>query len=336
MRTYLLVPVVAIVMMVVNVCRASDDSFIYTIKKGDTLWGLSGHFLKDPHYWPDLWSRNPSIPNPHFIYPGQKVRVHPDRIEPVAPEPVKEALAKTTPPAPPPPAEEVAAEQTFVVSGGEGFLAEKGFRPVGYIVASDQGRELVGVDDIVYTDLGSRHGLRVGDRFSVFRMMEPISHPISNLPLGDRVIPLGAIQITDVEADVSKAIVIQSFQEMGPGAFLMPYRDLRREVALRGADREMQGYIVASLAGSTIIGAGDIVYLDLGLRLGIEIGNFLYVVRDVEKDSRYSANSSGNMPPELLGALVVVDATKDSSTALVVKSIDTIFTGDRVELKKSR
>ena len=37
----------------------SDEPTIYVIKKGDTLWGLSDRFLKDPHYWPDLWARNP-------------------------------------------------------------------------------------------------------------------------------------------------------------------------------------------------------------------------------------------------------------------------------------
>ena len=45
----------------------------YVIKKGDTLWGISRRFLKDPGYWPDLWSNNPFIGNPHFIYPGQRV-----------------------------------------------------------------------------------------------------------------------------------------------------------------------------------------------------------------------------------------------------------------------
>jgi len=36
----------------------SVEPTIYVIKKGDTLWGLSDRFLKDPHYWPNLWARN--------------------------------------------------------------------------------------------------------------------------------------------------------------------------------------------------------------------------------------------------------------------------------------
>ena len=60
----------------------ADEPTVYVIKKGDTLWGLSDRFLKDPYYWPNLWANNdPSITNPHLIFPGQKVKIYPDRIE---------------------------------------------------------------------------------------------------------------------------------------------------------------------------------------------------------------------------------------------------------------
>src|SRR6267142_1923456 len=49
----------------------------YTIQKGDTLWDLSQKFLNNPWYWPKIWSLNPSIENPHWIYPGNKLRIVP-------------------------------------------------------------------------------------------------------------------------------------------------------------------------------------------------------------------------------------------------------------------
>src|SRR5512136_3321715 len=48
---------------------------VYTIKKGDTLWDISSKFLKDPFLWPTLWQRNPYITNPHWIYPGNPIRL---------------------------------------------------------------------------------------------------------------------------------------------------------------------------------------------------------------------------------------------------------------------
>lgn len=312
---------------------APEEPTTYVIQKGDTLWGLSERFIRDPYYWPNMWAGNAEdITNPHFIFPGQKLKIFPDRIEVVAGEP-KEPVGR---PILEKKGDEPVPEKVYTTSGGEGFLMETALKPAGFIVSTYQNRQMVGEDDIVYVDVGKSQGVKVGDKFSIFRKMDAVSHPVTNIILGHKVVPLGTLQISETEDKVSKAIITNSFMEISPGAFIAPYRDRKKEIALRPADRDFAGYIVETKSGNTTLAAGDVVYLDLGKAHGMEPGVMLYVVRDVVPDRKFFAAPIGKLPKDVIGALVVVETGQNTSTALVVKSIDTLYRGDRVEAKRTK
>ncbi|MGB9081507.1 MAG: LysM peptidoglycan-binding domain-containing protein [Desulfuromonadaceae bacterium] len=314
----------------IGFAAGQDEPAIYVIMQGDTLWGLSDRFIKDPMYWPDMWAKNGQVTNPHFIYPGQKVRIFPDRLEfvpkdetPVLKSAPAAAVAEVL--------QEVAAEKTYALYGTEGFILENGFRPYGLVVGAQHDRIVAGVDDILYTDIGSDQKAGGGDKFSIFRKDALVSHPLNNEEMGFKMIPLGTLQLTDIERKSSRAIITKSFREISPGAYLFPYKESRRrEITLKNAKNDLKGYIIESHSGISILAAGDIVYIDLGTSQGAEAGNMLYIVRDVTIDQRYVEGRIDRLPQELLGALVILETGKNTSTALVVKSIDTIYKGDRI------
>jgi LysM repeat protein len=334
MITRLLLLLSAAILMLPCFVHAAEkeEPTIYIIKQGDTLWGISERFIKDPNYWPNLWSKNGQVTNPHFIYPGQKVRVFPDRLEFADQTPVAGATAqKTTIEKLADKLAEVAAEKSYTVYGTEGFLLEKDIQPAGSVVGIQHDRIIAGDDDIVYTDIGSAHGARSGDSFSIFRKDVTVTHPVTSEVMGVKVIPLGTLQVTDVEQKASRAIVTKTTKEISPGSYLMPFQHNRRhEIPLKTTTRDLKGYIVESYSGTSVIAAGDVVYIDLGSAQGAEVGNMLYIVRDVTLDQRYVEGRVDKLPQELLGALVILEVGKKVATALIVKSIDAIYRGDRL------
>ena len=312
---------------------AQDEPAIYTITQGDTLWGLSERFIKDPKFWPNMWSKNSQVTNPHFIYPGQKLRIFPDRLEFVSKEPAMAVPAQKSATATTAVAEtfqEVAAEKMYSLYGTEGFLAEMDFKPYGLVIGTQHDRVIAGVDDIVYTDIGAAQNAG-GDKLAIYRKDVSIKHPLNNEEMGYKMIPLGTLQLTDVERKSSRAIITKSFREIGPGAFLLPYKESRRrDIALKNNASDLKGYIIESFNGGSIIAAGDVVFIDLGTAQGAEVGNMLYIIRDVTIDQKYVEGRIDKLPQELLGALVILETGKKTSTALIVKSIDTIYKGDRI------
>jgi nucleoid-associated protein YgaU len=89
--------------MFAGACGAEEYEYReYTVRKGDTLWGIAKGQLENNYYWPMLWRENLRINNPDLIYPGQVIRipvrvVMPGQVVPEAGEAAAAAPAMETP-----------------------------------------------------------------------------------------------------------------------------------------------------------------------------------------------------------------------------------------------
>jgi hypothetical protein len=134
----------------------------YTVQRGDTLWAISGVFLKTPWRWPELWGMNlEDIRNPHRIYPGQQLFLDkssgrailrarqqaavggtPDTVR-VSPRTRYESLADAAIPTLSPQAIEPFLSEALIVNEASFALAPR-------IVAAQEGRVLLSRGDRAY------------------------------------------------------------------------------------------------------------------------------------------------------------------------------------------
>lgn len=313
---------------------AENDSTTYMVKKGDTLWGISERFIKDPYYWPSLWSNNPFITNPHLIYPGQKLYIYDGKIH-VVPKQAETPESDVVPPEqelvamPLPEPQEVITISTFGGSGG--FIGMEDLPAVGRILDTVDNRLLMAAGDTVFVELNDLRGYMPGDALSIYRK-EPgeILHPATGQPFGFRVSQVGTLVITAINEQVATASITTSNREVHRTDLLLPFTPPVTEVELKKASLETRGYLVDARGGQIGLGQHDIIFLDLGSEAGVEVGNVVNITRP-RKPSEFIVDQTDlKLPDILVGAAVIVETRPKTSAALVIKSADALFRGDWV------
>jgi LysM repeat protein len=315
---------------------AQEQEQTYIIKKGDTLWGISERFINDPYYWPNLWANNPGITNPHLIYPGQELRIYDGRLIVVPVYPAPEPATAEAAPQQPPPAE-VAGElptprpsSVFkTAGGGEGFiLAEE--NPLGIIIDSVDDRTLLTENDTVFLKMRDPSIVSVGDIYSILKRGERVVHPASKRDFGNMMHNLGFLQVTGIGTGYVTAKIGKVFREVERGAELYRYLPPVMEISLKKTASDLLGSIVATQSEKLTQGQQDVVFIDLGLEDGLEVGNMLYITRPRSATELGLQQADTPLPDDLLGAAVVIESRAETAAALIIKSVKTIYLGDRV------
>lgn len=338
----------------------------YTVRPGDTLWDLSGRFLNNPWYWPKIWSYNPEIANPHWIYPGNLLRFYPSaeeaptRVEPVdavaqaeeeeAPEPVREledlsradlgaqasaeeqdavAVAGPYKIAYVPPRTKFARHDTFVTPRE---LAESGA-----IRAAFEEKIMLSSQDRAYASFQSEAGVKPGETYVVYKTDRPIYHPVTKELFGYQSTVLGSARVVAVDDRAATLVIAASYDAIERGAMLGPWTDKSwRPVARRPNRRALDARIIATQADViTVVGEHHVVFVDKGEADGVEEGNLLTVVRSGDLYGRdpHEAPWDPSLPKEDVGNLLVIDVKERAAAALVTKSLTDLVIGDRVEMR---
>jgi hypothetical protein len=243
---------------------------VYTIKPGDTLWEISSKFLKDPFLLAKLWQWNPYITNPHRINPGEPVRlangedlkkeqpqktvveeeqkeiVTEPKVKELEPPPVEkrpeevgevkaaEEKAKAVEEKPKAVEEKPKATEekptVFPEVRSTGFFSDVDYRGIGIIVESKEGKTLMAGGDIVYVAFNISEPVSIGNRYTVFRASELITHPVTGKKIGRRYNIIGNVQIIDRYGRFYTGKVIEVFDAISKGDFIRPYFKEKMEV----------------------------------------------------------------------------------------------------------
>lgn len=342
----------------------------YTIKTGDTLWDLSQRFLNNPWYWPKIWADNPAVENPHWIYPGNGLRIRygadglPSEIQPVTEgeEYVPEDAPLSTRPS------ELADFTTGTVDHADSLgqasdlVSVSGRRGVGIasptsmnvrvaslvtagelaqsgtITSSFEEKEMLTTFDRCYITFKDLNNVRVGGIYSVFRTGREIVHPVTQVSYGYQTIILGTMKILSKEHGFAVGEVAAVNHDIGRGDRIGDEAELDRHIRPVANRKELAGIVLATeIANQVWIGESHVVFVDQGSEQGVEQGNTFTVVqsgdglKELELAGRHQGTSG--LPVEPIATLLVFDVRARTSAAMVVKSLREVGVGDRVEMR---
>ncbi len=327
----------------------------YTVKAGDTLWGISQTYLNQPWYWPELWYLNPQIQNPHLIYPGDVLSLVTIDGQPrlmiterggAAGQVVTRGNGeRLSPQMRSEPLDAISTIPYNVVGaflGRPSVLSKDEVKGAPYLI-SIRDKHIVGsAGDEVYAR--GIKGAAEGIRYNIVHVGEPLRDPENNDVLGYSGTYVGTGPVVTA-GDPAKLKLNETVREALPGdkLFAETYQ-MNVDFIPRAPASAVEGSIFA-IDGVFVAGRYQVIAINRGTAAGLETGHVLAIyqaggtVKDVYGDGR-SANPmhtpSGafkrkiKLPDERAGTAMVFKTYERMSYALIMDATHPIAIGDYV------
>ncbi|MDI6688542.1 MAG: LysM domain-containing protein [Desulfobacterales bacterium] len=296
-----------------------ETGFYYTIKKGDTLWDISQRFFDSPWQWPDLWKENSQVPNPHLVYPGERIRLfHKGWVKTTAKIDINEKSLKK--------------EQTYFFYPDidkVGFIKKEPITSSGYIFKSYDDKIMISCGDKVYIRQGDNTSFVPGEKYTIYR-----THPVTNKKTKDCIgvhhYLTGVLEITEKHPDFAVAKVIQSFRSIEVNDLLMPYQPLSKKILISKNEKKLEGSIIGSEEQTTIIGNGEIAFIDKGCQDGVMPGQHYSIYYQEKKRLDLKSKKYTLLSIVDFGTLFVLRTEQTTSTVLITRSDKSITPGAKI------
>ncbi len=304
----------------------------YQVTKGDTLWDISERFLQNPFFWPKVWALNPYIPNPHWIYPGDKIKLKaPQPVIPVQKAP--QAAPKKQVAMPPKPKPPILTHENI---HAEGFIAESKLEEIGRVLTNEDDTPMNSEPKILcfYTKRGET--VYPGDRFTTFTYVKTVYHPVEKwVKLGYLVELGGEIEVFRVEGRYCFAKILHNYMEIDEGDPIGRFERWPSKLVITPVKKPLQAYIVMMKEG-LMMGAQDkVLYIDKGSDDGLQPGNTMSIYQDCPakhnpyKPSVWDCRLMPS-PDRKIGTIVVLSTQRHTATAMVLQNDREIIVGDKV------
>jgi hypothetical protein len=332
---------------------------LHTVHQGDTLWQLSDRYFGDPYHWPELWSYNPEITNPHWIYPLDQVRLTATSEEEqqlvaavAAGKPAGQAfkeprhgLATDLAPSVKVPPKLLAGDTVFLRD--EGYLDDEELKEVGRLSGANEEYMFLADSDDVYVRFNKGTKVEVGQTYTIFR---PVSKWDRELGEHGKLIKIqGSVLISsfDPQKSVARAMVIETIDPIERG---MSVVKMDRRFILEPAQpnrSNVTAKIIGSAQARLLLAEGSVVFLNVGRDKGITPGNRFFVIRQGDEwqesmsgDAKWMGSivpltsyDRSELPKEVIAELRVLNVRKKVTTAVITRTKVDVFQNEKVEMR---